>query len=337
MPTPPSDNSSPAPNRTNGAGRVVTIGTFDGVHRGHQALLERARERAGSGGVVAALVFDPNPIEVLRPAQAPARLASFDQKSELLRRFGADEVHRLEPTPELLNESPEQFIREVLGRHRVTGVVEGPDFRFGRGRAGDVASLAAMGERLGFTVDVVQPVTVTLNDHTIAPARSTIVRWLLGHGRADDAARVLGHPYTMRGRVVRGDRRGRTIGFPTANLDSPCLAPADGVYAGVGRLPDGRVLPAAISVGTKPSFGDRPRTVEAVLLNPALDPAELGGLPEYGWTLDLEFHRWVRDQARFGSLDGLVGQIRRDCSTVVSLVAGVSAVTTVPPTPEACA
>lgn len=311
------------------ARHIVTIGTFDGVHRGHQALVDRARELAGEHDAsVAALVFDPNPIEALRPSQAPARLTTFEQKRDLLVRSGANQVLRLEPTPALLGESPEQFVREILKQHRVAGIVEGPDFRFGRGRAGDVHTLAALGGTLGFKVEVVNPVSVTLNDHTIVPARSTIVRWLLSNGRVDDAARVLGHPHTMRGRIVRGDQRGRTIGFPTANLDSPCLAPADGVYAGLARLADGRSFTAAISVGTKPTFGDRPRTVEALLLaaphpdtpSPA-HPAILSPLPEYDWPLDLEFHRWIRDQVRYDGLPALIDQIHRDCEAAHALTA----------------
>jgi riboflavin kinase/FMN adenylyltransferase len=275
---------------------------------------------------VGALVFDPNPIEVLRPAQAPARLTTFAQKRDLLLACGADEVHRLEPSAALLSESPEQFVNRILGLHQVVGVVEGPDFRFGKGRAGDVSTLATLGAKLGFTVDVVDPVSVTLNDHAIAPARSTIVRWLLGHGRVDDAARVLGHPYTMRGEVVRGDQVGRTIGFPTANLRSVCLAPGDGVYAGRARLEDGREFVAAISVGTKPTFGERQRAVEAVLLGPgSADAAALTGLAEYGWSLDLEFHRWVRDQVRFESVESLIGQLKRDCAAVVDVMDGVQA------------
>lgn len=328
-PTPPA--VAPIGDRT-----VVTIGTYDGVHRGHQALVQRARERArsiGPGVRVLALVFDPNPVEVLRPRESPPRLTTFEQKSEWLRAAGADDVHRLEPTSTLLHETPEEFVTIVQRAHGMAGVVEGPDFRFGKGRAGDVRTLASLGSRMGFAVDVVEPVSVVLNDHTVAPARSTMVRWLLHNGRVSDAARVLGRAHTLRGVVVPGDRRGRTIGYPTANIDSPCLAPADGVYAGRARLADGRVFTAAISVGTKPTFGEHGRAVEAVLLGDSLDPAAdnlvgrgaaawapLPGLPEYGWTIDLEFTAWIRDQVRFDGLDGLLDQMARDCARIAELI-----------------
>ncbi len=328
-----------------GRNSVVTIGTFDGVHRGHQALVARARERAtliGPHVRVAALVFDPNPIEVLRPAQAPARLTTFEQKRDWLLAAGADEVHRLEPTSALLHESPGEFLAIIQREHGMVGVVEGPDFRFGKGRAGDVRTLAELGSRMGFGCDIVEPVSVALNDHTIAPARSTIVRWLIGHGRVADARCVLGRPYTLRGTVVRGDQRGRTIGFPTANLQTPCMTPADGVYAGRARLADGRAFPAAISVGTKPTFGPNARAIEAVLLNPAAGGRgvrrEAGAsdcvfgscqshgwqpipnLPEYGWTLDLELIAWIREQIHYDSLEGLLAQMGRDCALAIELL-----------------
>lgn len=324
------------PDRPDGRRRVLTIGTFDGVHRGHQALVGRARERAASIGpdvLVAALVFDPNPIEILRPREAPARLTTFEQKRRNLLACGADEVHRLEPNSTLLRETPEEFITIVRREHGMVGVVEGPDFRFGKARAGDVRTLDELGRRLGFFVDVVEPVTVALNDHTIVPARSTLVRWLLEHGRVSDAARVLGRPHTLAGTVVSGDRRGRTIGYPTANIDSPCVAPADGVYAGRARLSDGRVFTAAISVGRKPTFGDGGRAVEAVLLGDSPDPAAAGevgagapawaplpGLPEYGWTLELEFIAWIREQIRYNGVEPLLEQMARDCAQIARIV-----------------
>lgn len=310
---------------------VLSIGTFDGVHLGHQALMRQAREIArinpGSGppARVIALVFDPNPLGVLRPGAAPARLTTFSRRRELLLDAGADEVVLLQPTPDLLGLSAEDFVRRKVEQYHPIAFVEGEDFRFGNARTGDVRLLADIGRVLGFSVRVVPGVSVALTDHAVVPARSTMVRWLLGHGRVRDAACVLGRPYELSGLVVRGDRRGRGIGFPTANLDSPCVAPADGVYAARARLEDGRVFAAAVSVGTKPTFGTHARAVEAFLILPDRrgDPEwrPVDGLPEYGWTLRLELVAWIREQIAFTSLDPLLEQMARDCDRAADIAA----------------
>lgn len=299
----------------------VTVGTFDGVHRGHAALVARARDVVGPasrGGRVVAMVFDPHPLERLRPDKAPARLSTFEQRRAWLTAAGADEVERLEPTDELLSHSPEEFVRWVVERHGARAWVEGPDFRFGKGRAGDVALLGRLGNDLGFETHVIEPVEAALSDHTIVTASSTMARWLLRHGRARDAAAVLGRPHTLVGEVVRGDRRGRTIGFPTANIATRCMLPLDGVYAGVARVGphgDGREFAAAVSVGVRPMFDERP-TVEAHLLDAPREggggPA-LAGLAEYGWAIELELVTWIREQWKFESLGALTAQIARDC------------------------
>jgi riboflavin kinase/FMN adenylyltransferase len=296
---------------------VVMIGNFDGVHLGHAALAKRAREVADAAGArVVALSFDPHPLAVLRPEAAPARLTTLERRAELLGRYGVDEVVRLEPTGNLLGQSPEEFIQNLIRDLAPVAVVEGPDFRFGRSRAGDLDLLRRIGRTQGFEVHVVSPpIEVALSDHSLVRASSTTVRWMVAHGRVGDAAALLGRPYEMTGPVVQGERRGRTIGYPTANLDSPCLVPADGVYSGIGVLPDGRRVPAAISVGAKPTFGNKPRTVEAYLLLNGGGPWHpIPGLPEYGWDLRLEFHHWLRDQARYDSLEPLLEQIERDVS-----------------------
>jgi riboflavin kinase/FMN adenylyltransferase len=182
---------------------------------------------------------------------------------------------------------------------------------------------------MGFTVEVVPPVEVALTDHQCVPARSTIVRWLLSNGRVRDAAVVLGRPYELEGTVVRGDRRGRTIGFPTANLEVPTLIPADGVYAAIATLPDGRRLGAAVSIGSKPTFGTHARAVEAFLLQPGTESRAwkpIEGLPEYGWTLRLSMLAWVREQVKFDSLDSLLAQMERDCRRCLEIAAGEGAV-----------
>jgi riboflavin kinase/FMN adenylyltransferase len=319
---------------------VLSIGTFDGVHLGHQSLIRRAREIADQhpGTRVVALVFKPNPLEVLRPEQAPARLSMFEQRKRWILDAGADEVVRLEPTPAFLAETPEQFVRWCVRQFSPIGFVEGDDFHFGRARAGTNAVLAEFGRTMGFTVDVVPTRTVALTDHQLVPARSTIVRWLLSTGRVRDAAIVLGRPYELRGTVVPGDRRGRTIGFPTANLDTPTMIPADGVYAATAHLPDGRTLPAALSIGTKPTFGPHARAVEAFLLQPNVSTrtwAPVEGLPEYGWPLRLELLAWVREQVRFDSLPALLDQMERDCQRCHEIAtAHLSVCSTPRPTPQ---
>jgi len=289
---------------------ALTIGTFDGVHLGHQALIRRAAAiaRANPGTKAVALVFEPNPLEVLRPEAAPARLSTFEQRRRWILEAGADQVVRLEATPQFLAMTAEEFIRRCVDDYRPVAFIEGGDFQFGRGRAGNIGMLAEHGRSKGFSVEIVPGFSVPLTDNQITPARSTIVRWLLSNGRARDAAIVLGRPYELEGTVVRGDQRGRTIGFPTANLDTPTMIPADGVYAGQAVLPDGRVRAAAVSIGSKPTFGTGARAVEAFVLGGRLD-----GLPEYGWTLGLRLLAWIREQVKFDSLGALVEQMERDC------------------------
>lgn len=296
------------------------MGTFDGVHLGHAALLERARAVAHPGDRIVALAFDPHPLATLQSGNEPPRLTTFDQRARLLKELGADDAHRLDPTPEFLSLSPEAFVDHLLDRYAPRAIVEGADFRFGRGRKGDVALLDSLGRRKGFRLVVVEPVTATLTDLTVVTASSTITRWLLLHGRVGDAARVLGRKYAIRGVVEQGDRRGRTIGYPTANIASPCLAPADGVYAGVATLPDSRAFPAAISVGSKPTFPGADLAVEAFLLDAPRDGPCIAGLPEYGWQINLAFHSWIRDQVRFADVDSLVAQLDRDCARTRQLL-----------------
>lgn len=308
---------------------VVTVGNFDGVHRGHQALVHAARAMADARNArVLALAFDPNPQEVLTGA-APARLTTFDQRRELLLRAGADEVVQLVPTREFLAQSPETFFHSLRSEHGLVGIVEGPDFRFGKGRKGDIPLLRALCADAGAALEVVPPLDAPLTDHLLMPARSSSIRWLLEQGRVSDAACLLGRAYAMPGVVVRGDRRGRTIGFPTINLSSPVVPPADGVYAGWALLPNGRVLAAAISVGSKPTFDGNERAVEAYLFEPgtwlqarpdAPPWTPIPGLPEYGWGCTLEFHAFIRDQVRFASLGALLEQLARDCRRVDDLL-----------------
>ena len=304
---------SPSP-RTNadptGAKPVVTIGNFDGVHLGHQALLRAARARAdahGHRGRVIAAVFATHPAAILRSAPLAPPITPSDERAALLRRNGADEVVAIDTTRELLAMSPEAFLDSFFVEHQPAAIVEGDDFRFGANRAGDIATLRSFCDRHGAETIIVDQVDVGLTDQLVVRASSTITRWLLDRGRVSDAAIVLGRPHRLIGKVVRGDRRGREIGFPTANLDCPALYPADGIYAGFATLDDGQRWPAAISVGTKPTFNGTHRVVEAYLCGwdgPRGD--------EYGWGCALDLVAWIRGQIRFASIASLVEQIDRD-------------------------
>lgn len=304
---------------------VVTIGNFDGVHAGHAALVRRARQIADPASAeVLAMVFDPHPLTALRPDQAPPRLSGFDQRERWLRELGADRILRLSPDPATLNQAPEDFVHRVVADHRPLAFVEGTDFRFGKGRSGTVALLAGLGRKLGFEVITIPPVEAALSDLTCVTVSSSLVRWLVSAGRVGDAALLLGRPHELEGRVVPGDRRGRRIGFPTANLVAEGLPPADGVYAGVATLDDGRALAAAVSVGDKPTYGGVERAIEAYLLpGPGVPQGEwacLPGLPEYGWSMRLRLLEWVRDQVRFGSTQELIAQMTRDCERIARIV-----------------
>lgn len=294
-------------------GTIITIGNFDGVHAGHAALVRRARDIAGRDGRVIAIAFDPHPAALLRPERTPPRLTTFARRVQLLRAAGVDDVVRLEPTHQLLALTADEFIRDLVERLAPSCIVEGPDFHFGKGRTGTLDVLRALGERHGFSLHVEPAVSLALNDHTIAPASSSLARWLIAHGRLIDVTRVLGRPHRLEGIVVRGDQRGRTIGFPTANLDCDVMPPGDGVYAGLATLPDGRVFTTALNVGARPTFNGVEHRVEAHLVG-ATD------LPEYGWRLSLDLVAFLRDQVRFDRVERLIEQLHRDAARAATLV-----------------
>jgi riboflavin kinase/FMN adenylyltransferase len=281
---------------------AVAVGNFDGVHRGHQALVAAAIARAReTGGAAVVLTFDPHPARVLRPEAAPSALTTLAQKEELASALGIDRVVALVFDAGLAALSPEAFAGEVLqnalGAHHV---VVGESFRFGRARLGDARTLEALGGRHGFDVRVVAPVL-----HGGRPISSSRVREALVAGDVDEAAQLLGRPYALDGRVVRGDGRGRGLGIPTANLAAEeQLLPARGVYAGRCRTPDGEWHLAVVNVGERPTFGGKGLHVEAHLLDFA---GEL-----YGARLRLAFHARLRGEERFESAQALVERIQQD-------------------------
>jgi riboflavin kinase/FMN adenylyltransferase len=298
---------------------ALSIGNFDGVHVGHAALLRRARSLVGDSGRVVAMTFDPHPVSVLRPDAAPQRLTTVQERSDLLKAAGADEVVTLVPTPELLSLEPEEFLRGVVERYKPTHIVEGHDFRFGTKARGTPATLAVLCEAWGVESAIVDPVEVDLVDQSLVRASSSVIRWLLEGARVIDAARVLGRPYSLCGEVRRGDQRGRTIGFPTANLHASTMLPADGVYAATAILPDGARHLAAVNIGARPTFAGIERRVEAHIIGESLTF-------EYAWQLRLEFAAFLRDQVRFDSIARLTSQLKRDCDRVADFLPAASAV-----------
>ncbi len=327
---------------------VILIGSFDGVHLGHQALARRAMTYTHrpppqppappttfptpptpptptppSPLRTLALVLDPHPASVLKPDRVPGRLTSFEQRSELLNDLGIDEIIKLSPTPDLLSQTPEMFVRWLVDEYAMSCIVEGTDFHFGANRAGNINTLKQLGNDMGFDVSVVTPVEIAQDDQLIVRASSTHTRRLIRQGRMVDVNLMLGRPYQIISTVQRGDRRGRSIGFPTANLLTDNLLPADGVYAGWATLPDGSNSRAAINVGKRPTFDAVTHVVEAHLLDVDLasDGVRIDGLQEYGWPIALNFTHWVRDQIRFASALSLTHQLKRDLARVTILLA----------------
>jgi riboflavin kinase / FMN adenylyltransferase len=286
---------------------VVTVGNFDGVHLGHQHVVRRAREVAADLDVdhVVAVTFDPHPIAVLRPEHAPPTLSTVEGRSELLGRAGVDDVLVVPFTREVAGWSPERFIEDILvGALHAKAVVVGANFRFGNRAAGDVNTLRSLGEQHDFVTEGI-PL-----DGGPQVWSSTYVRNCLSAGDVEGATEALGRLFTVRGEVVKGDQRGRELGYPTANVPTHGVhaAPADGVYAGwLRRLDDGSApMPAAISVGTNPTFaGERERRVESYVLG--RDDLEL-----YGVTVEVSFVARLRGMVAFTSIDDLVATMGDD-------------------------
>ena len=298
---------------------VVTIGVFDGVHRGHQRIVGRAAQVGKQRGLpVVVITFDPHPDEVTRPGSHPPFLCSARRRAELLSGLGADAVCVVPFTLEFSRLAPDDFVRTVLvERMHAAVVVVGEDFRFGHKAAGDVQLLAKLGEKYEFTTEGM-PLLVA-DGTTIS---STSIRQMLAEGDVAAAAKALGRPHRVEGVVVRGHQRGRALGFPTANLETPphTAIPADGIYAGwLASLDDqGRDVqrwPAAISIGTNPTFDGRDRVVEAYALD--RDDLEL-----YGVHVGVDFAARLRGMERFGSAAALAEQMRRDVDQARAITVG---------------
>jgi riboflavin kinase/FMN adenylyltransferase len=295
---------------------VVTVGMYDGVHRGHQKLIGATISRARAmRRPCLLLTFDPHPAEVVRPGSHPAILTSLDRKAELMAELGVDAMCVLPFTEEFSRLSPETFTHSVLVEQlHAAQVVVGENFTYGHKAAGTVETLRADGRRFGFAVEGITLAEDASDDTEGVTISSTYVRACVAAGDMGSAARALGRAHRVDGIVVRGDRRGREMGYPTANVESPPFTaiPADGVYAGhlVTRDPRGGAsrerFPAAISVGSNPTFGGSRRTVEAFVLDYDGDL--------YGEHVGVEFVQRLRPMAAFAELEGLLAAMAKDVS-----------------------
>ncbi|MHC4743463.1 MAG: bifunctional riboflavin kinase/FAD synthetase [Planctomycetota bacterium] len=303
------------------AGCVLTIGNFDGVHRGHQQILEIAREAADRRGTkLLAMTFEPHPLAIVRPERAPGTLTPLPLKEHLIGKFGADYLFVATSTPELLSLSAEEFIRRFLIEAvRPSLVVEGENFNFGSGRSGSVHTLDEYARENDFDVSTVEAKRVELFSGQSVEVSSTIIRNLLAEGSVVDAATTLGRPYRLMEQIIAGRGKGKRLGFPTANMRLPNqLIPAEGVYAGYALIADsldelignGKRIPAALSIGTSATYGD----TETLLIETHLFEENVGDL--YGKQMAMDFIERIRPQKKFASESALAHQIGEDCENV---------------------
>ncbi len=305
---------------------VLTIGVFDGVHRGHAQLISRAVKSAAVRGVPSVLMtFDPHPMEVVRPGSHPAQLTTLTRRAELVEELGIDVFCVMPFTQDFMKLTPGRYVHDLLvEKLHVAEVVVGDNFTFGKKAAGTVETMRELGGRFGFEVD-----GVTLVGEHAVTLSSTYIRACVDAGDMAAAADALGRPHRVEGVVVHGDGRGRELGFPTANVAPPMHAaiPADGVYAGwftvlaagetVGDIRPGKPVMAAISVGTNPTFSGRTRTVEAFVLDTEADL--------YGQHVAVDFVKHLRGMRRFDSVDELIAAMRGDVEQTRQVLAAGSA------------
>jgi riboflavin kinase/FMN adenylyltransferase len=293
------------------AGSVMSIGNFDGLHVGHARIIQtlgalRAATIGGSRAVV--VTFEPHPLTILRPQLAPPRLTGPAIKQQLLEAAGVDDLVVLAPTRDVLGLTAEQFWGVLRDEVRPSHLVEGASFNFGKDRGGTIEKLREWSAASSVKLHVVDAVRVALLDLHVVDVNSSLIRWLISYGRMRDAAICLGRAYVLHGKVVRGYRRGKEIGTPTANIDcGDQLIPADGVYVGRCQL-DGARFPVALSIGSAPTFGENRRQVEAHVVG--FD----GDL--YERVVEIEVVDWIREQVRFEGVEALKRQLRSDLERV---------------------
>ncbi|WP_157573015.1 bifunctional riboflavin kinase/FAD synthetase [Novosphingobium sp. AAP83] len=294
-------------------GGIVALGNFDGFHLGHQAVVgEAIRWAKAEGRPAIVATFDPHPVRHFTPDAAPFRLTTLDQRQELFAAAGADAMLVIQFNAAVAGMTAQQWIEQgLVGHLGAVGVVTGDDFTFGKGRGGNPQVLVDHGATVGLRAKAVS--AVTLEGEVVSSSR---IRDALKSGDCETATRLLTRPFAMRGPVQHGDKVGRTINFPTANLDiGAYLRPRYGIYAVTGRLPDGRVLKGAANIGIRPTF-DPPKE----LLEPHFFDFS-GDL--YGQEIEVAFHHFLRPEAKFDGLDALVAQMARDCDEARRLLGSV--------------
>ena len=295
------DHRDPVPDALRGA--ILALGNFDGFHLGHQAVVCEAIAWAKAEGRPAIVAtFDPHPVRHFVPAAAPFRLTTLDQRDELFAAAGADAMLVFHFHSDLANTTAPDFVAKLLGeRIGAGGAVTGEDFTFGKARGGNIAVLREVGAQCGIGVRTVGPVL-----DRGEPVSSSRIRLALQAGDCAEAARLMTRPFAIRGVVEHGDKVGRTLGYPTANLPlGSYLRPRYGIYAVTGRLPNGRVLHGAANVGVRPTFDPPKELLEPYFFDFAEDI--------YGQEIEVAFHHFIRPEAKFDSLDALKVQMERDC------------------------
>lgn len=291
-------------------GGIVALGNFDGVHAGHQAVIATAVAMARARGVPALVAtFDPHPVRHFAPETPPFRLTTLDQRQRHLAELGVDAMVVFHFSGLLAGVSAEDFVTDWLGGHLgATGVVTGEDFTFGKGRGGNVAVLRDLAARRGMACEAVGPIC-----DADGPISSSRIRDALKAGDCATATRLLTRPFAVEGRVQHGDKNGRKLGFPTANIDmAHYLRPLYGIYAVRGHLPDGRVVDGAANLGIRPTF-DPPKEI--------LEPHFFDFKEDlYEQIIEVEFHAFIRPEKKFDTLDELMEQMARDCDTARTIL-----------------
>ena len=302
------DHRQPIPADMHGA--ILALGNFDGFHQGHQAVVGEAvrwAKEQGRPSIIA--TFDPHPVRYFWPDTPPFRLTTLDQREELFAAAGADAMLVFHFNESIAGMMAKRWVEDwIHGAFRTAGLVTGEDFVFGKGRSGNAASLRELGERFGIMTRAVPAV-----HDAQGPISSSRIREALQAGDCETASRLLTRPFAIRGTVQHGDKLGRAIGFPTANLDlGSYLRPLFGIYAVTGRLPDGRLLRGAANIGVRPTFDPPKELLEPHFFDFAEDL--------YGQEIEVAFHHFLRPEAKFENLDALTAQMQRDCDEARKLL-----------------